>query len=222
MTEVNRKVYIYIFDNQDGRSAEERLRLAITGYCSEAGLEFEEDLSEIFKVERTERGKPYFPHCPQIRFSISHSGSYWVCAVAGEQVGVDLQEHVRAKEETIEGASARFCKMAHRFFHPKEAQFVELDCYRNFFGIWAARESYVKYTGQGIDASFSEYCVIPEEEEKWPGLQERSEAQSWQAEGVWFWEILYQENYTLCVCTKELRGCRIIDYRYAVPAEKLI
>ena len=214
-----KQVYLYIFHNEDGRSGEERLRLAAIDYICKAGSEQDDkkfingvdivdmidpdpDLSMLFQVVRTDRGKPYFPNCPQIQFSISHSGSYWVCAMANEAIGVDLQQHVRLKDETIEAASVRFGKIAHRFFHPLEAGYVELNRYSNFFDVWTARESYVKYTGQGIDADFSDFCLIPEQEEQWEYLSQSTEPVSWQAQQVWFYKQRYGEDYTLCVCTK--------------------
>lgn len=214
MTENEQKVYIYVFSNNDGKSTVERLEQAVMHYCKMHGIQLatsEQVLTELFQVERTERGKPFFVHCPQIQFSISHSGLYWVCALHSSQIGLDLQEHVRLKDETVESASIRFRKIAHRFFHPIEVKFVDLDSYCNFFRVWAARESYVKYTGQGIDASFSQYCVIPEDEKLWQQLSKERAAKSWQAQGQWFWEIPYRENYTLCVCTKEQMECIVID-----------
>ena len=218
------QVRVYIFETEDGRTPEERLKFAVAEYCRVCGPEDARKVAELLHVARTEKGKPYFPNCPRIQFSISHSGAYWACAVAGKQIGMDLQEHVRAKNETREGAIARFRKMAGRFFHPTEARFVERDCYNNFFAVWTAREAYVKFTGQGIDKYFSEHCVVPEDEAWWPQLsgepsaeelpQQVSgspEAVSWQAAGASFQKTQYPENYTLCVCTEAPCECRIID-----------
>lgn len=198
-------VSVFVFDAADGRSREERLKLAAAQYGGVPG--------ELLQVARTERGKPYFPKCPEIFFSISHSGAFWVCAMAAEEVGVDIQEHTRRKAETIKEASARFGRMAHRFFSPVEARFVEEDSYSRFFCVWAARESYVKYTGQGIDDSFSKLSVIPESEELWARLSEGVGTVRWNAGGVWFCERLYQQDYTLCICTENECGYSVIDCR---------
>ena len=246
MTEKEHIVYIYVFDSEDGRKAEERLKEAVLHYLKECGTSLleismhqtdekycktagqektltqhrqtkqtvqETTLTQLLQVQRTEKGKPYFPNCPEIQFSISHSGACWVCAVSDTQIGVDIQEHSRQKDETIEEASARFRKMAHRFFRPVEAQFVELDSYNNFFTAWTAREAYVKYTGQGIDKYFSEHCVVPEQQELWFPLSGQAENISWQALGKRFWKTQYPENHTLCVCTKEQKECFIVDCR---------
>jgi len=224
MTEQSRIVCVYIFDMEDGRTPQERLEAAVEEYCRACRQDLQEifrereHISRFLRVERTETGKPYFPECTSIHFSISHSGTYWACAIAGENVGLDLQEHTLAKGESREEAAVRFRKMAHRFFHPKEAGFVDLDSYHNFFTVWTAREAYVKHTGQGIDKYFSEHCVVPREE-TWrqiSGLPEthihasaRSGQVIWQALGKWFWKTLYNDNYTVCICTETPCECKV-------------
>ena len=194
-----------------------------------AAKRIDEAQSELFQVRRTEFGKPYFVNCPQLHFSISHSGAYWVCVLADEEIGVDLQEHVRFKEETTEAAAIRFRKMAHRFFHPLEAEFVDAkscdegtECfsktaglkasYGRFFDTWAAREAYVKYTGQGIDRTFSEHCVVPADKEAWSGLGENRHPVSWEAQGVWFTKQCYRDTYSLCICAKNRKELEIVEF----------
>ena len=202
-------VIIYAYELNDKKTTDERLAIATKRYCREIGLETENmQETDVFHVARSQRGKPYFPELPEVRVSVSHSGKYWVCACSVEEVGIDLQEHVRMQGESVEEAAIRFRKMAHRFFHPVEASFVDADSYLRFFGVWAARESFVKYTGQGIDASFSDHCVIPNEKNQWPRMDGREEIETWSAEGAYFTEMRFCENYTLCVCMRE--KCRIV------------
>ena len=202
------RVIIYIFEQDDKKTTDERLAIVAKMYCREYGLQMEiTPDKDIFRVSRTERGKPYFSKLPQVKVSVSHSGKYWVCACSGEEVGIDIQEHVRMQGESVEEATVRFRKMAHRFFHPVEARFVEGDSYPRFFGVWTARESFVKYTGKGIDASFSEHCVIPVQESEWPHMHSSEGIETWLAGGVHFSEMRFRENYTLCVCTKG--KCRV-------------
>lgn len=197
-------VIIYVFELDDKKTTDERLAIAAKRYCNEIGLQMQTvPETDIFRVARSERGKPYFPELPEVKVSVSHSGKYWICACSRGEVGVDLQEHVRMQGESVEEATVRFRKMAHRFFHPVEASFVDMDSYLRFFGVWAARESFVKYTGQGIDATFSDHCVILNEKNEWPRMDGSEEMESWSAEGAHFYEIRFQENYTLCVCTGE-------------------
>lgn len=239
------KIHIYFFKEDDGLSREDRLLRAAEYYfgsemdnafacTAEAGKRPGVFVDrKLLQIEKTPLGKPYFPNFPQLFLSISHSGAYWVCALSPVEVGVDIQEHAMRKSETRQEATVRFAKMAHRFFHPVEAKFVATESIYRFFGVWAARESFVKYTGLGIDASFARYCVIPEMRELWPELTPPLTAQSmqtsedmlsgqktaivqsdfsasWQAQGACFWETVFEENYTLCVCTGEALPCRVI------------
>ena len=186
-----------------------------------------------WQINRTERGKPYFPNQPELHFSISHSGDYWACAMAEQPVGLDLQEHVRRKDETPESSADRYCRMAKRFFHPWEAEYVrQQDSYRRFFQIWSARESYVKYTGQGIDNHFGEFCVLPgridlqearvqkagvrQAEERQAGVQNVSDDKavaSWYALDAWFQEMKFAGDYTLCVCTQNVASMDVREYQ---------
>ena len=212
------EIIVYVFKENDILGREERLIRAAQLYCQGISCASgEERVGECidkthFQVEKTPLGKPYFPQARELHFSISHSGEYWVCAFGPGEVGVDIQEHTMTRSETKQEATVRFAKMAHRFFHPVEAEFVTLESFYRFFGVWTARESYVKYTGQGIDASFSEHCVIPDTKEHWPELTPPlpGPAVSWPAQGVWFWETVFEENYTLCICAEAEMPCRVV------------
>lgn len=229
-------VCVCFFRLDDRRSVRERLVEATECFrtlknCETANRDMETaDYNvDIWKIERTDRGKPYFPNQPKLHFSISHSGDYWACAMANQPIGLDLQEHVTRKGETLEVAAARYCRMAQRFFHPREAEYVKQeDSYLRFFQIWAARESYVKYTGQGIDDHFGEFCVLPgrnglqEAQEQKKGVQEtggqaandRKAVTSWYALDAWFQEMKFAENYTLCMCTQNVVS---LDVRKCYP-----
>ena len=49
-------------------------------------------LTPLPELEAGERGKPWFPSCPQNHFNLSHSGSFALCALSDQPVGVDIQE----------------------------------------------------------------------------------------------------------------------------------
>ncbi len=159
-----RMVSVWIFRADDGRTGKERI-LAAVRLAGHAGDEEKavEDAAETpaWRVGRTERGKPYFPEQPGIHFSISHSGELWVCALGESPLGVDVQKCVKKRGESDREAAGRFGRMARRFFHPREADWVERDPGQRFFRIWAAKESYVKYTGEGIGAGFDLFCTVP-------------------------------------------------------------
>ena len=95
-------------------------------------------------------GKPVFENVPDIHFSVSHSADIWAIAISSQPVGLDIQCHVPCNAKGI----------AKRFFHALEYRHLEANGYADFFDIWAAKESYVKYTGCGIDDDFSRFCVV--------------------------------------------------------------
>ncbi len=49
-------------------------------------------LTAVPAVARREKGKPWFPDRPEIRFNISHSGPLALCAVGSGEVGADIEE----------------------------------------------------------------------------------------------------------------------------------
>ena len=68
-------------------------------------------------------GKPYFPDAPQLQFSISHSGAYWLCAFSAAPVGLDVQQHRDCQKQAL----------ARRFFSPAEQAFLERTSHAPFF-----------------------------------------------------------------------------------------
>ena len=199
------EIRIYTFEETDSRSPEARILAAASELTEKPAVAGE------WKVDRTERGKPFFPGHPEVYLSITHSGAYWVCALADSPVGIDLQEHVTRPAGLSEDREAHCRKMASRFFHKKEAVYVqEKDTYRRFFRVWAAKESYVKYTGSGIDGQFGGFSVIPEESDRLPDICKNQQV-SWKAAGAWFAEYPAESSdgipgYTLCICTKTPAG----------------
>ena len=100
-----------------------------------------------------DKGRPFFLHIDgreAIEASVTHSGPYWLCALGPDPLGVDLQEHRPCRREAI----------ARRFFHPDEAHWLENRPEEDFFRVWAAKESVVKLTGQGIDRDFPRFSVV--------------------------------------------------------------
>ena len=195
-----RLVRISVFQSDDPRTVPQRLEQAVAAYC--AALNIPVPPPDSLVTARTEKGKPYFPLAEGFCLSISHSGRYWACAIGEQPVGLDLQEpELPRREETTEEMLRRHQKMAHRFFHPREAEFVDRDPRYNFLTVWTAREAYVKYTGQGIDKHFSEHCVIPDSEADLQRISGEVQDVRWSAMGREFWKT-YFRDYTICVCTE--------------------
>ena len=96
-------------------------------------------------------GKPYLPARPDVHFSLSHSGSRVLCAVADRPVGCDIQE--------MRPCSLR---LAERWYTDAEQQRVfsqtgEDARLEMFYRIWTLKESFIKYTGR-LDRPIRELC----------------------------------------------------------------
>ncbi len=136
------------------------------------------------QVARTARNRPYFPHEPSLHLSISHSADVWACAISDAPVGLDI-EYARPCD---------FTRIAARFFHLEEAAYVRLGGEAAFFEVWTAKESFVKCTGQGIDGSFSDFCVV------------RGGRIAAQVKGLPFRHIPFREKCSLCLCGAGAQG----------------
>lgn len=111
-------------------------------------------------IEINEHGKPDFARGQGWHYNLSHSGEYVMLGIADNPIGVDIQEIKELK-----------AKLADRFFHADEKAYLEeilhgcgdynKDIYKQaFFRIWSLKESYVKYTGQGLGQGLDTFSVL--------------------------------------------------------------
>lgn len=209
MTVIHR-AWIFVYEVNDSKSIQQRLEQAVASFCGICGIPVPP--AESLITARTDRGKPYFPRAPHLHLSISHSGKYWACIIADQNVGLDLQQKERSLRETPEELLRRHQKLAHRFFHPLEAEFVDRDCTHNFLTVWTAREAYVKHTGQGIDRHFSEHCVVPVDDVDRCRISGNTDGVRWSAMGKSFQKTYFDRDYTLCVCTDTQCECIVTEF----------
>lgn len=141
-------------------------------------------------VVRTEKGKPYFLHlADSLYVSVTHCGDYWLCLFSPRQVGIDLQIHTGKNHPE---------RIARRFFHPEETEFLSGRENDVFFSLWTAKESYVKYTGKGIAGQLDKFSVI-----------ENGEIKK-EIEGIPLRFLEEFPQYTCCVCGGAEGPIRII------------
>lgn len=104
-------------------------------------------------VERSQGGKPYGKVWTKSEeeswaISLSHSGSWVLCSIGRGESGVDVETETEAWEE-----------IAERFFLPQEAKFLQkmppLCRKQAFLCYWTIKESYLKYTGEGLTGDLS-------------------------------------------------------------------
>ena len=90
-----------------------------------------------------ESGKPYVGVGSGMYVSISHSHGLCAAAVSDSEVGVDI-EYIDPSRST-----ERLNRLAARFFSQDELEYVS-GLPERFYEIWCAKESYLKYTGDGL------------------------------------------------------------------------
>ncbi len=92
-------------------------------------------------IERTEKGKPYFPDRPDLHFSLSRSGSLSLCVLGPAPVGGDI-ELVRPRSERL--PRYVLSDREYTWFAARGSQ------WEDFYTLWTLKEARVKRTGEGI------------------------------------------------------------------------
>jgi 4'-phosphopantetheinyl transferase len=107
-------------------------------------------------------GRPTLAGNERVSFSLSHSGSYAVIALAvdGARVGVDVEE-IRSRSR-IDALAARVLNDAE---HAKWSSLDdEHERVRSFLAVWTAKEAYLKALGIGITTRLRD---VPSAVEGW-------------------------------------------------------
>lgn len=144
-----------------------------------------------YNLVKGEHGKPYLEGNPSpLFFNLSHSGDYIVCAIDDREVGIDIEHKGKMR-----------MAVARRFFHP--AEILKLDaCEKDqqadlFFRYWSVKESFLKYTGEGLAASLSGFQVCFEEH-KIQIIRKND-----QLENVYIHECQIDQEYKCFVCSEK-------------------
>lgn len=104
------------------------------------GLYREYGIVELPQLGLNKYGKPLLINQENIFFNLAHCIKGVVCGISQKEIGVDIQEIVKYDES-----------IGKRFMSNEEMQKVDkFDRDRYFTKIWTQKESYGKYTSQGI------------------------------------------------------------------------
>lgn len=106
--------------------------------------------SDHFRTETDPHGKPRLADPQNFHYNLSHSGRYVVIAWGDGDVGVDVQQH---SAEMNRRAVAEQC------FAPDEQTYVG-ESIRRFFEVWTGKESYLKYTGEGLRKDMRSFSIL--------------------------------------------------------------
>lgn len=104
-----------------------------------------------FAVEYTDEGKPYLKE-NELYFNISHSNKYVLLSVSTSEIGCDVQIFSAYNE-----------RVAKRFYHKNELDFLSLSCNKDkdFIKLWVLKESILKNTGKGISGGLDTFDFSP-------------------------------------------------------------
>lgn len=132
-------------------------------------------------------GKPRLDGYPAFCYSLSHSGRWVICGVHSKELGVDIQE-MRLWSS----------KLAKRFFSEEEYKRLEkadvLQVNQQFFMMWAAKESYVKLTGEGIGKGISQYITSEM-------FDRITDTREYRSADIRIYKSI--PEYIICACTRE-------------------
>jgi len=133
----------------DERRAGDDPRVRTKHISEMGGRLLEYAVSRLYRIgvpelsrDKGKYGKPCFRIHPEVRFNISHSGDLVICAVSDFEIGIDIQEKSRMNTDRI----------AKKIMSPAEhKKYLESSERQDFFyRVWVMKESYVKWTGDGI------------------------------------------------------------------------
>lgn len=148
-----------------------------------------------------EFGKPFLKEYSGLKFSISHSNGIAVVSLSTEETGMDVQYH----------RPTNFMRIAERFFSSAEIAFLqsvrqrtdEKRCADIFHDLWAAKEAYVKYTGEGLFKPFDDF----EAQLHYEGLPLTGVIEP---DGASLLYPIAIPDYSFCLCTLEPPDVRVL------------
>ena len=129
-------------------------KLSCGAYLLLKKLLWEENITNpIFKTEKY--GKAYISNHENIQFNLSHSGKMVLCAISDMEVGADI-EYI---DPEIDLDIAK-----NYFFNREYESIMKSDNPSDeFFKYWVLKESYMKYTGLGMNLELDHFEIIIED-----------------------------------------------------------
>ena len=116
-------------------------------------LEEENITKPDFKIGKY--GKAYISNHENIHFNLSHSGKMVLCAISDREVGVDI-EYIDPEIDL---------NIAKHYFYNSEYENImnAKDKSEEFFKYWVLKESYMKYTGLGMNLQLDSFEIMIED-----------------------------------------------------------
>ncbi len=107
----------------------------------------------VFKTEKF--GKAYISNHENIHFNLSHSGKIVLCTISDREVGADV-EYIDPEIDL---------NIARHYFYNSEYENImnAKNRQEEFFKYWVLKESYMKYTGLGMNLKLDSFEIIIED-----------------------------------------------------------
>ena len=159
------------------------------GIQKQFGIPFSRD-----QVKLGAHGKPYWIGTRQVHFNISNTAGMVVCAVSGQEVGVDA-ERVRRVGAPVVKRSCQEDEIAYitGITGHRQEHFLETEIEQGrFFQLWTLKESYLKMIGEGFHFPI-EKAVFSIAEEDGAVLCSQSG----------FFQQKYIKEYWISICTRK-------------------
>ena len=194
--ELYREIYQRMPEDRQNRTSRykhhtDQMRSVAAYYALErALLQFHDgvDITQELVIRYGKSGKPYLEGTENVQFSLSHSGKYAICAMSCQgSIGADILK-IRKTDMRI----------ANRFFASSEIEQLstlqagnEQD--RLFSKIWTRKESYTKFTGDGLGVDLTIFTME---------LSSKRLMINQQIFPIQFYEIEEPEGYVISICEK--------------------
>ena len=109
-----------------------------------------------FEMKNGKYDKPYLTNCKNIYFNLSHSGKMVLCAISDREIGADIEYNDPEIDLNI----------AENFFFNREYESImnSENPSDEFFKYWVLKESYMKYTGLGMNLKLDAFEIFIEDE----------------------------------------------------------
>lgn len=133
------------------RFEEDRIRAVGAGWLLRYSLEQAGVPAQLQRFVRNDWGKPALADREDLFFNLSHSGSWAVCAVGDQPVGVDVE---------LPRCSIA---LARRHFRPEEVDRLEQLPWQTqkdeLNRLWTAKEAFSKALGRGLTVKMDSFAV---------------------------------------------------------------
>lgn len=137
-------------DKIDFYRFEKDKKLSAGAYLLLKKLLSEENITNpLFKTEKY--GKAYISNFENVYFNLSHSGKMVLCAISDREVGVDIEY----SDPEID------LNIAKLYFYNGEYESImnSQNPADEFFEYWVLKESYMKYTGLGMNLKLDSFEI---------------------------------------------------------------